>query len=244
MNNAAAKRSDEIRPSPLVRLSRITKKFGVVMAVAGVDLEVYGGDFLAIFGPNGAGKTTLLRIVATLAHPTSGELVFAGDGTLPNRGRVGYVSHQSLVYNELTGLENLQFYARLHGLQNPDERASTMLSQMGLDEAGGLLVRGYSRGMKQRLTLGRALLHEPQQLLLDEPYTGLDQHGSRLLTGVLSELRAQGRTVMLITHNLAEGLELSTRIVIQHRGRLRFQGKREELDLRTLEQLYFQIVEK
>lgn len=226
---------------PLLQVSGVTQKYGLVTALWNVDLEVRPGDFVAIFGPNGAGKSTLLRIIASLTRPTRGHVVFSG----PSRGRrdVGYVSHQSLLYNELTGLENLVFYCRLYGVTDARPRSLEMLEKMGLAEAADQLVRGYSRGMKQRLTLARALLHEPRLLLLDEPYTGLDQHGSRLLTEVLRSLRDDGRTVLLITHNIGEGLQLCSRIVIQHRGEIAHEARREEVDRQGLEQLYFQVVE-
>ncbi len=227
--------------APLLRVSGVTHRFGPVTALWEVDLDVFPGDFVAIFGPNGAGKTTLLKIVASLIKPTRGE-VHLGEGG-HGRADVGYVSHQSLLYNEMTGLENLVFYARLYGLPDPPGLARESLLEMGLEEAAHALVRGYSRGMKQRLTLARALLHQPRLLLLDEPYTGLDQHGSRLLTEVLRSLREQGRTVLLITHNLGEGLELSTRVVIQHRGEIVFQADRQEVDRTSLESIYFRAVE-
>lgn len=231
-------------PSPLVRLVNLTRKFGPVTAVKNVNLEIRTGDFLAIFGPNGAGKSTLLKMVASLLPPTSGQVVFLPDGATPNRAEVGYVSHQTLLYNELTGRENLAFYGRLYSIPEPESAASEMLTRMGLKEAADLPVRGYSRGMKQRLTLGRALLHEPRLVLLDEPYTGLDQHGSRLLTKILLSLREEGRTVLMITHSLAEGLELGSRVIIQNRGKLVFQAKREEVDRADFENLYFQAVER
>jgi len=183
-------------------------------------------------------------MVASLLSPTSGKITFSPDGSSPNRREVGYVSHQTLLYNELSGRENLVFYARLFSLADPDEAASRMLSKMGLMEAADLPVRGYSRGMKQRLTLGRALLHEPRLVLLDEPYTGLDQHGSRILTRMLLGLREEKRTVLMVTHSLAEGLELSTRVIIQNRGRIVFQADRESVDQADFENLYFEAVER
>jgi heme exporter protein A len=212
-----------------------------VAALWNVSLEVARGDFIAVFGPNGAGKSTLLRTIASLTQPDTGSVDFAGSEG--GREEVGYVSHQSLLYNEMTGLENLEFYCRLYGLADPVERSNRMIEKMGLVDAVDQMVRGYSRGMKQRLTLARALLHEPRLLLLDEPYTGLDQHGSRLLTQVLRQLREDGRTVILITHNLAEGLELSTRIVIQNRGEIVYEARREEIKRDDLEKLYFGLVE-
>ncbi len=230
-------------PAPLLCLSGITKRFGVVRAVRNVDLKIFPGDFLSIFGPNGAGKTTLLRIIASLTHPTVGRIEFSEENEDQERVRVGYVSHQSLLYNELTGFENLLFYGNLYGLDKPRRQASEMLIRMGLEEAGQRLVREYSRGMKQRLTLARALLHDPSLLLLDEPYTGLDQHGSRLLTRVLRSVKEEGSTVLLITHNLREGLELCSRAVIQHRGRLVLEASPDELEMAHFENLYLQTVE-
>lgn len=230
-------------PVPLLSLRRVTKKFGFVTALRDVTLDVHQGDFISIFGPNGAGKTTLLRVIASLTLPSGGEVRFGTNGGA-DRGKVGYVSHQSLLYNEMTGQENLEFFSRIHDVPDPRQRARDMLARMGLTEAGDGLVRTYSRGMKQRLTLARALLHEPQLLLLDEPYTGLDQHGNRLLTRVLQEVSREGRTVLLITHNIDEGLELCTRAVVQHRGRLVLELKRGETDRSRFEQLYFEIVER
>jgi len=215
-----------------------------VTAVKNVNLEIRTGDFLAIFGPNGAGKSTLLKMVASLLPPTSGEVVFLPNGSGPNRSEVGYVSHQTLLYNELTGRENLTFYGRLYSVPDEEAAAAEMLVRMGLRDSADLPVRGYSRGMKQRLTLGRALLHQPRLVLLDEPYTGLDQHGSRLLTKILVSLREEGRTVLMITHSLAEGLELGSRVIIQHRGKLVFQATRDEVDRADFENLYFKAVER
>ena len=229
--------------APLLRLSGITKRFGVVRAVRNVDLSIFAGDFLTLFGPNGAGKTTLLRIIASLTRPTVGRIEFSEENADQERVRVGYVSHQSLLYNELTGFENLSFYGNLYGLDRPARQASEMLIRMGLEEAGQRLVREYSRGMKQRLTLARALLHNPSLLLLDEPYTGLDQHGSRLLTRVLRSVKEEGSTVLLITHNLREGLELCSRAVIQHRGQLVLEASPDELEMAHFENVYLQTVE-
>ncbi|MGH9340165.1 MAG: ABC transporter ATP-binding protein [Acidobacteriota bacterium] len=224
---------------PLLLLSHLTKKFGALTAVWDVNIEIHRGDFLAIFGPNGAGKTTLLRMIAALISPTRGQISFA-DGAV-SRSRVGYVSHQSLVYNEMTGRENLQFYATLYGLPEPWGQADRMLERMGLTHAAGRLVREYSRGMKQRLTLGRALIHDPHLLLLDEPYTGLDQQGSRLLTENLRGLRDEGRTVLMITHSLFEGLNLSTRVAIQNRGEIVYEARRGEIDGAEFERVYFEM---
>ena len=228
---------------PLLVLEKLTKKFGTLSALSNIDLEISAGEFVAIFGPNGAGKTTLLRVLASLTSPTNGKVSFFPDGSDPSRHRVGYVSHQSLLYNEMTGRENLAFYGRLYGLSQIGHKATESLTMMGLSESGDNLVRGYSRGMKQRLTLARALLHDPYLLLLDEPYVGLDRQGCRLLTDVLRRLKDQARTVLLITHNLSEGLELCDRVLIQHRGSIVFDASSQDVDRERIESIYFQAVE-
>lgn len=229
-------------PTPLLRLSKLRKNFGIVTAVREVDLEVYRGDFISIFGPNGAGKTTLLRMIAQLARPTGGELIFYPEGQEPGKDRIGYASHQSLLYSEMTALENLTFYSRLYALPHPQARIMELVRKMGLWEARHQLVRGYSRGMKQRLTLARALLHQPRLLLLDEPFAGLDQYATRVLIEMLEKLRAEERTILLITHHSREGLALCNRVIIQHLGRFVFQARREEVQEEAFDQLYFQVI--
>ena len=226
-----------------LQIRNLSKRFGAFPAISNLNLDVEVGQFVSIFGPNGAGKTTLLKLIACLVSPTSGKIVL--ESGLPGTGRqnVGYVSHQSLLYNDLTGYENLLFYSRLYQLTRREERSRQILERMGLLGAKGQLVREYSRGMKQRLALGRALLHEPRLLLLDEPYVGLDQQGSRLLTDVLSHLKDGTHTVLLVTHNLSEGLRLCDRVLIQYRGSLVFDKPSSRLDRQGVEKAYFRTVE-
>ena len=226
-----------------LRISHLTKRFGAFRAVSNLTLEIEKGQFAALFGPNGAGKTTLLNLVAGLLKPTSGTISCQFNGSGVERRRVGYVSHQSLLYQEMTGIENLLFYSRLYGVARPRERSRRVLERMGLALAGEQLVREYSRGMKQRLTLGRALLHEPNLLLLDEPYVGLDEQGNRLLTRILRSLKDGAHTAILVTHNLAEGLELCDRVLIQHRGSLVYDRSSKGLDRREVEAAYLGAVE-
>ena len=226
-----------------LRISHLTKRFGSFRAISDLNLRIEEGQFVSLFGPNGAGKTTLLKLVAGLLKPTGGTISLRFNGWGPERRHVGYVSHQSLLYPEMTGYENLLFYARLYGVAHPRERSGRMLERMGLSAAGEPLVREYSRGMKQRLTLGRALLHEPRLLLLDEPYVGLDQQGNRLLTRILRSLKDGTHTVLLVTHNLAEGLELCDRVLIQHRGSLVYDRSSGGLGRREVEAAYLGAVE-
>lgn len=233
-------------PPPQERLllaSQLTKRYGAVAAVKNADFEIYRGDFVSIFGPNGAGKTTLLQLIADLSSATEGTLNWFPED--PERGRcgLGLVSHQSLLYGELSSFENLVFFSRLYGVSQPRQRAQKLLLQMGLEGTGQRQVKYFSTGMKQRLTLARALIHDPEVLLLDEPYAGLDQHGSRLLTEILSSLRQERRTVLLITHNLQEGYALSNRLMIMNRGEIVFRADKEGLQSEDLEKIYFSLVE-
>ncbi len=210
----------------MIEITHIAKVFGLRPVLRSVDLTIPAGGFLALFGPNGAGKTTLLRIVATLSQPTAGDVTINGLSTTEYaaaiRGILGIVSHQLLLYGDLTAQENLQFYARMYGLNKDEEaaRVNETLEAVGLIKRRDDLVRTFSRGMKQRLTIARAILHEPAVLLLDEPYTGLDQQAANTLNTVLTEVATQGRTVLMTTHNIARGLEMADHVAILTKGKI------------------------
>lgn len=228
------------RLSPILRLERVSRKFGPIYALRGLSLTVCKGEFIALFGPNGAGKTTLLKTIARILPPTAGKLEFCEE---PMGRSVGYVSHRSLLYADLTGLENLLFYGRLYDLPDPSTAARHMLGKLDLEKAQDQIVRTYSSGMRQRLALARALLHDPELLLLDEPYSGLDRHGSRVLLELLRDLKKEGKTVLLITHNLTEGLEVCSRVLILRDGELALNRPREEISAADFERTYFQSVD-
>ncbi len=208
----------------MIRIRGLVKQYGLNSALRGVDLHVKEGEFLTLVGPNGAGKSTLLRIVATLLKPTEGE-VSVGGWTFPQsadkvRRHIGLVSHQSLLYQDLSAADNLTFFARLYELDNIPERVDTALRKVGLFARQRDPVGSFSRGMVQRLTIARATLHEPDVLLLDEPYTGLDQDASLLLDRLLEQEDQMGRTILMITHDLLHGLVQSDRVAILYNGRI------------------------
>ncbi|MCA9937998.1 MAG: heme ABC exporter ATP-binding protein CcmA [Anaerolineales bacterium] len=208
----------------MIHIAGLVKNFGLNPVLRGVDLRVAEGEFVALVGANGAGKTTLLRIVATLTRPGGG-VVEVGGWMLPQhagkiRRHIGLVSHHSLLYNDLTAAENLAFYARLYGLENREQLVLSALKGVGLSARQRDPVRTFSRGMLQRLTIARATLHQPEVLLLDEPYTGLDQEASGILEGLLEQEKARGRTILMITHDFARGLNLCDRIAILNRGKI------------------------
>ncbi len=225
-----------------IQITGLQFSFGGPAVLKGVDLHVEEGTVLTVFGPNGAGKTTLLKILAGLLRPSAGSVVIAGvDATrAPNslRRLIGMISHQPYLYPQLTGKENLEFYARLYGLDDPRGRAACMLDEMGLTAAGAKEVGAYSRGMQQRLAVARALLHDPRVLLLDEPFTGLDQQGREQLSGLLHRLRDGERTVVMTTHDIAEGLDLSDRLAVLARGRVALEVCAAGLDCPSFQTLY------
>ena len=212
-----------------VSIEAVSRVYGRTFALHRVSLSLPAGAVTALVGDNGAGKTTLLNILATLDAPTEGTVRY-GDydwATFSRRGRglIGWVSHDALVYGDLSGRENLAFFARMYGLDRPGERAEEWLERAGLAAAADRRVHAYSRGMKQRLTLARALLHDPRVLLLDEPMTGLDQAGRRFASELFATLRDQGKVVALVTHNLRELGGLADRMAVLRRGRLTYVGK-------------------
>ena len=215
----------------MIKIEGLVKNFGANTVLRGINLHVQAGDFVSLVGSNGAGKTTLLRIVATLLKPTNGQVLIGGWSLPENADKVrryiGLVSHHALLYGDLTAAENLAFYARLYQLDRREERVSDALKTVGLAARQRDPVRTFSRGMIQRLTIARATLHEPDVLLLDEPYTGLDQDATKLLDDLLQRESEKGRTIFLITHDLARGLNLCHRIAILDRGKIASEIKRE-----------------
>ena len=228
--------------APLLEARNLEKWFGHLPAVRGISFTLSPGEFVTLFGPNGAGKTTLLRMLAGSLRPTRGELVFAGsdeeDRDVRWRRRIGVLSHQTYLYGYLTAEENLRFFGKLYGLSRLEERIDSLLGEVGLRDRAGDQVRVFSRGMQQRLALARTLLHDPQLVLLDEPYTGLDPHAARMLRGVLEKLRDGERTVFLVTHNISQGLELADRVVVQAGGRWVSDEPRELVETAEFEQIY------
>ena len=226
----------------MIEVNKLIKRFGLKAVLRGLDFEVQPGEFVALLGPNGAGKTTFLRILATLSRPSMGDVKVAGYH-LPHqvahvRACLGVVSHMPLLYEDLTAEENLRFYARMYGITKKEERITEVLGMVGLETRRRDLVRTFSRGMQQRLAIGRAVLHDPEVMLFDEPYTGLDQDASFMLDEVLRSVAAQGRTVVMTSHDLARAEELATRFDILSRGVITASATRKDLRKTNLPAFY------
>ena len=231
---------------PAIEVKNLVKAFGTFYALRGLSLQVAAGECVAIFGPNGAGKTTFLRILSAISRATSGDILIHGQAlqetTRALHRQLGVIGHQSFLYDDLTAEENLLFYARLYEVAHPAERAQEVLAEVGLRERAQDRVRAFSRGMQQRLTIARAMLHQPNLLFLDEPYTGLDQHAAAMLTSWLRKLRSEKRTILLVTHDLEQGLALADRFMIFLRGKIALEKSARDLDQQTLRQIYFDLV--
>ena len=217
----------------MIEVRNLVKRFGGKTVLRGLEFDVQPGEFVALLGPNGAGKTTFLRILASLSQPTLGQVRVAGY-SLPNqsaavRARLGVLSHLPLLYGDLTAEENLQFYGRLYGVPALQKRISEVLEMTGLIARRHDLVRTFSRGMQQRLAIGRAIIHDPEVMLFDEPYTGLDQDASLMLDKLLKTVAAQGRTVVMTSHDLARAQDLATRFDILSRGTIAASATRRQL---------------
>jgi len=224
----------------------LKRRFGAVRALDDLSLSIEPGQFLTVFGPNGAGKTSLLRVLAGALRPDAGTLHWQGEPLDPNepewRATIGVLSHRSFLYDGLSVRENLRFFGKLYGIDALEQRIETRLSEFGLGPHAEKRVDALSRGLTQRAALARALLHDPQVVLLDEPYTGLDAHAAAELGAVLSELRSGARTVIMVTHDLVQGARLADRIAILGAGKLLLDADEFPRDATALQALYHQSV--
>jgi heme exporter protein A len=217
---------------PAVKTEALTKRFGFTWALKGIDVTLDQGELLAIFGPNGAGKTTFIRILSTLMTPTSGKGMLLGydlehEGDLV-RKTIGVLAHYPLLFPTLTAAENLKFYGRMFEVHQLSRRIEELLDEVGLLEHCDQLVETFSRGMQQRLAIARAIIHSPQLLLLDEPFTGLDQEGIDFLTQTLKDFLEQGQTIIMTSHDFVKGMELCTKAAILNNGHLVYYGTPSE----------------
>jgi heme exporter protein A len=208
----------------VIRATGLTKSFDGRKVLKGLDCFIDHGEIVALIGVNGAGKTTLIRILSTLMKPDSGSIRFIHEGVAGSgnsiRAHLGVVLHTPMVYGDLTGEENLRFFAKIFGLMHPQSRIEEVLGKVGLFARRSDLVRIYSRGMQQRLSIARAILHDPQVLLMDEPFTGLDQESSDTLGNLLIQFSKEGKSTLFTTHDLNRLQAYSTRVDLLHQGKI------------------------
>tara|TARA_B100000405_G_scaffold132060_1_gene92388 strand:- start:105 stop:836 length:732 start_codon:yes stop_codon:yes gene_type:complete len=237
-----------VSPGRLVLEAKgLHRDYGSVVAVDALDLSMSEGEFLTIVGPNGAGKSTLLSMLSGAMRPTTGSVSVCGEeldfARHEWRHRIGMLSHKGFLYDRMTVEENLNFYGKLFGITDLEDRIASRLRRVGLSERARSEVRKLSHGMRQRASLARALLHDPDLVLLDEPYSGLDPAAALVLRDVLEELKDGRRTVVMVTHNLREGLEMATRIAIQVGGRFEWEGSLKGARWEDFESHYHCVVE-
>ena len=231
----------EAAVEPAIRTKKLSKVFGNRKAVDNVTIEVPQGAFLSIFGPNGAGKTTLLRVLSTLSRATSGTATLMGvdlkDEPDKARDHIGLISHNSMLYPDLTAEQNLMIYARLYGVANPEARVMELLEAVELKHRRLDVVRTFSRGMTQRLSIARALIHDPDVVFLDEPYSGLDPHAVDIFDQLIEKQR-EGRTFVMVSHDLRKGFDMCTHALVLARGRVVTFGAKDQLDFDEFSELY------
>lgn len=230
-------------PSRAITVQGLTKSFGNHRALKGIDFEVSRGESVVIFGPNGAGKTTLIKILATIMNPSSGRVLVDNlnlkDHAINIRRSIGIVTHQTFLYGNLTARENLEFYARMYDVPDRQKRIRELVELVGMAHRLNDRVGTFSRGMQQRLSIARALLHRPSLMLLDEPETGLDQEANAMLWEALrSGETGTTPTIILTTHSLERGLEQCSRLFILVQGQIAFEGSKQALKLDDLKRLY------
>jgi len=219
----------------ILSLNNVSKKFGNMPVLKGIDLDIKKGEFVALLGANGAGKTTLVKIMSALSSPSEGAVMVNGkdiskdQGSL--RGIIGVISHETYLYNDLTAVENLRFFGQMYGIASEDleARINGLLEQVELVKRADDRVSTFSRGMKQRLSIARALLHEPSILFLDEPYTGLDQHAAHAFEKVLLELDPKDTTRLMITHDINRTYKMCDRVIILDKGSIVFDSLMSEV---------------
>jgi heme exporter protein A len=229
-----------------LEVEKLTKRFGGTLALNNVTFSVASGQTVALLGPNGAGKSTLMRVCATLLRPNHGRVRLFGQDASSEatdvRRRLGLLSHETFLYPDLTATENLLFHARLFGVPDPKARVSTMIQRMDLHGWAHRPLRALSRGAQQRCALARVLLHEPQLLFLDEPFTGLDLNAAAVLGDVLTEARNRGVTVVMSTHDLARCFESCSSALVLNRGRIAWQGPLDSADPQGFETRYRSLI--
>ena len=230
----------------LIEIKKLTKQADSKLILRGVDLSIKKGETIAILGPNGAGKSTLLKVLAALIKPTSGRVLINGLELRKNQIEIkkllGYLPHSSLLYDHYSPLENLVFFGNLYGVQNVEQKARKLVKDVGLSLFLNEPVKNFSRGMIQRIAIARAIIHDPEILLLDEPHTGLDQGAISILNNVILSMKDKGTTTLMVTHDFKRAIEICDKVIIVKNGKIvdDFRLQNHNLDFVT-EKYEFQV---
>ncbi len=231
----------------MISIKNLQKRFGRKVILNNLNLDVDKGDFLVLFGPNGAGKTTLIKILSTLARASSGDVTINGydmrEEGIDLRASIGMISHNPFLYDDLTLFENLRFYSRMYGLKKDEKTIKALIDEVGLLHRLNDRVGEFSRGMKQRAAVARAVIHDPPVLLLDEPYTGLDYKAWGMLTDMLSGFHRDGKTIFLITHNVELGHRIGARLACLVNGKVSFDCRKKDMAIEPFKIKYQDIME-
>ncbi|MBC8477202.1 MAG: heme ABC exporter ATP-binding protein CcmA [Dehalococcoidia bacterium] len=225
-----------------IEVEGLGKSFGNHRALTGINLKVNSGEHVTVFGPNGAGKTTLIKVLSILMKPSAGTVRLDGSDISKTptevRRKIGLVAHQTFLYDDLTVYENLKFYGKMYDVPNLEEQIHNVVRWVRLEARLHDRVGTLSRGMQQRISIARAVIHNPSIVLLDEPEVGLDPHAIVMVREVLDSLSAGERTVVMTTHNLEQGIEMSDRVVILDKGRIVYQEQKDRIDIATFRETY------
>lgn len=226
----------------MIEIKKLTKQADDKLILRGVDLSIKKGETIAILGPNGAGKSTLLKVLANLIKPTSGIVKINGMDLKKDHMKIkkmlGYLPHSSLLYDHYSPLENLVFFGNIYGVKNVEERAIELVKEVGLSFFLNEPVKNFSRGMIQRIAIARAIVHEPEVLLLDEPHTGLDQGAISILNNVILSMKEKGTTTLIVTHDFKQAAEICDRIIIVKNGKIVDDFKIEDQSLTVVSEKY------
>lgn len=229
-----------------IKIDTLSKSFGFKKVLDGINLQFEKGDFVTLFGPNGAGKTTLIRILSTIIKSDEGNISISDydikKNVLDIRKIIGLLSHENFLYQNLTVTENLKFFAKLYNVKNSEESISYKLNKIGIYSKRNELIRNLSSGMKQRISIVRSLVHEPEIILLDEPFVGLDIEGSEYLLELFGEFKKENKTALVTTHDLRLGLHECTKVVVINKGQIRFNEIIENVDVNSFESTYKSLI--
>jgi heme ABC exporter ATP-binding subunit CcmA len=226
----------------VIEIEQLVKEFGRKRVIGNVNMKIDSGEFVVILGPNGAGKTTLLRLISTLLRPSSGRILVDGndvkDEGIEVRQKVGVLAHVPYLYEELSAIENLRFYAKMYGIGPADERIKDLLERVKLSHRMNDQVGTFSRGMKQRLAIARAIIQKPNHLFMDEPYTGLDLNGCSILSEMLRRFHRQKRTIVMVTHDMERGYEMGERLAVMIDGDIAYDVRKDTVSFDEFKESY------